>query len=180
MKRAVLQRVIGDSSLIAFGVGVLIPEYNRIRESHPRGKLFMAEDAFEYLLQELVYRAAKIIVENGLDVEVAFISDRSNRSPVYELVYEKWKQANPQTAKSMLGITHEDDEKHYGLQAADMAASAVNRIYRSHVKDETIPDQYPLSEVFWRIGRIDENYLLTMLGHQSPRASQVDLSAGDA
>jgi hypothetical protein len=172
-KRALLQQVIKDSSLVAFGVGVLVPEYNRIREEHPRGKTFMAADAFEYILQELVYRTAKTIVEYALDVKISFISDRSNRSPVYELVYEKWKKSNPTTAKSMLGISHEDDEKHYGLQAADMIASSVNRVYRSHLKDGTVPDDYPLNEVFWRIGRIDEDYLLKMLGHQSERKSEL-------
>lgn len=172
-KRALLQQVIKDSSLVAFGVGVLIPEYNRIREEHPRGKTFMAADAFEYILQELIYRTAKAIVDYALDVKISFTSDRSNRSKVYELVYEKWKNSNPTTAKSMLGISHEDDEKHYGLQAADMIASSVNRVYRSHLKDGTVPDDYPLNEVFWRIGRIDEDYLLTMLGHQSQRKSEL-------
>jgi hypothetical protein len=163
-KRRELQKVITDSSLVAFGVGVLVPEYKRIRETHPRGKLFMAKDAFEYILQELVYRTSKTIIEYGLDVKVSFISDASDRSRIYELVYEKWKKANPITARSMLRIIHDDDKKHYGLQAADMVASAVNRVYRSHVKTGNIPDAYPLSEIFWRIGRIDEQYLLTMLG----------------
>jgi len=172
-KRALLQQVIKESSLVAFGVGVLVPEYNRIREEHPRGKTFMAADAFEYILQELVYRTAKTIVEYALDVKISFISDSSNRSPVYELVYENWKKSNPTTAKSMLSIRHEDDEKNYGLQAADMIASSVNRVYRSHLEDGTVPDDYPLNEVFWRIGRIDEDYLLTMLEHQSQRASEV-------
>jgi hypothetical protein len=172
-KRSLLQQVIKDSSLVAFGVGVLVSEYNRIREEHPRGKTFMAADAFEYILQELVYRTAKTIAEYGLDVKISFVSDRSNRSPVYELVYEKWKKSNPITAKSMLRISHEDDEEHYGLQAADMIASSVNRVYRSHLKDGIVPDEYPLSEVFWRIGRIDEDYLVTMLGHQSQRESEL-------
>lgn len=175
-KRCALQKVIEDSSLVGFGVGVLLPEYKRVRETHPRGKTFMAEDAFEYVLQELVYRAAKTIAEYELDVKVSFVSDKSDRSAVYEQVYENWKKANPKTAESMLGITHGDDREHYGLQAADMVASAVNRIYKSHIKDGSAPEQYPLSEVMWRIGRIDEKYLLTVLGHQSPRKSELELS----
>jgi hypothetical protein len=178
-KRELLQQVIKDSSLVAFGVGVLVPEYNRIREEHPRGKTFMAADAYEYILQELVYRTAKTILEYGLDVKVSYVSDRSNRSPVYELVYENWKKANPKTAKVMLEISHEDDEKNYGLQASDMIASSVNRVYRSHLKDGSVPDDYPLNEVFWRIGRINEEYLLKMLGHQPHRKSEEELSRGE-
>jgi uncharacterized protein DUF3800 len=100
------------------------------------------------------------------------VSDNSDRSKIYEQVYKNWKKANPKTAKSMRDLSHADDKKHYGLQAADMVASSVNRIYRSHLKDGTVPDEYPLSEVMWRIGRIDEKYLLTMLDHQSQRASE--------
>ena len=101
--------------------------------------------------------------------------DRSERSPVYEQVYNNWKNSNPITAKSMLNITHDDDKRHFGLQGADMIASAVNRVYRSHLKDGTIPDEYPLGEAIWRISRIDENYLLAMLGHQSHRRSEETL-----
>ena len=132
----------------------------------------MAKDPFEYILQELIYRTTKTIVEYRGDVKVAFISDKSNRSNVYEKVYAEWKKWNPNTAKSMLDITHEDDKKHYGLQAADMAATSVNWIYRSHVDTGEVPSEYALSEKFWRISRIDEKYLLNMLDHQTPRESE--------
>lgn len=174
-KREELRNVIEESDLIGFGVGVLVPEYLRIRDSHPRGKTFMAQDPFEYILQELIYRTTKTIVDHRGAVEVSFVSDSSNRASVYEAVYADWKKWNPKTAKSMRGITHEDDKIHYGLQAADMAASSVNEIYRSHFDSGTVPVEYPLSECFWRIGRIDETYLLDMLEHQSPRSSELNL-----
>lgn len=163
-KRTALQKAIEDSSLVGLGIGVLLPEYNRIRERHPRGKTFMAKDAFEYVLQELVYRCTITIAEHDPTAQVSFVSDKSDHSAVYEILYDKWKQSNPKTAAFMLGISHEDDKAHFGLQGADMVASAVNRIYRSHLKDGTVPEEYPLSEAMWRISRIDENYLLTMLG----------------
>jgi len=175
-KRTALQKVIEESALAGFGVGVLISDYERIRESHPRAKTFMAKDAFEYILQELVYRTSTGILAGDQDAKIAFISDLSGRSKVYELVYNKWKMSNPKTAKSMLAITHDDDKTHYGLQGADMIASVVNRIYRAHLKDGIIPEEYPLSSVMWRIGRIDEKYLLTMLGHQSVRPVEQALS----
>ena len=172
MKRTDLQKVIKDSTLVGLGIGVLLPEYHEIRDTHPRGKTFMAKDAFEYVLQELVYRATKTIAEFDTRARVSFVSDKSERSAVYELVYEKWKESNRKTAAFMLGISHEDDKTYFGLQGADMVASAVNRVYRSNVKDGVIPDEYPLSEAIFRIGKIDRNYLLTMLGHQSPRKSE--------
>src|ERR1700735_51611 len=45
-KRARMQAVIKSSNLIGFGVGVLVPEYHRIRESLSRGREFMSEDPF--------------------------------------------------------------------------------------------------------------------------------------
>lgn len=171
-KREGMRRAIEASDLIGFGVGVLVPVYRDVRESHPRGKTFMAEDPFEYILQELVYRTTKEIAENVGAVEVSFVSDRSNRSRSYENVYAEWKKWNPNTAVSMRAITHEDDEKHYGLQAADLAASSVNSLFRAHVDTGEVPQQYALSQRFWRIGNIDKRYLLKMLDHQTPRESE--------
>ncbi|MDE3148336.1 MAG: DUF3800 domain-containing protein [Acidobacteriota bacterium] len=176
-KRNVMRAVIESSELIGFGAGVLVPEYQRIRDSHPRGKYFMPKSPFGYVLQEVIYRTTKELARYVGNLKVQFISDRSNRSSEYERVYADWKRWNPETAMSMLALTHEDDKRHYGLQAADVAASTVNLIFRSHVETGTVPKEYALSERFWRIGRIDEKYLLSVLEHQTPREAEFNVSA---
>jgi hypothetical protein len=176
-KRDLMRYVIERSGLIAFGAGVFVPEYRRIRETHPRGKLFMPEGPFGYVLQEVIYRTTKEMADHVNNVRVQFISDRSNKSKTYERVYAEWKNWNPKTAKSMLDITHEDDERSYGLQAADMAASTVNLIFRSHFETGVVPEEFALSERFWRICRINEKYLLDVLQHQTPRALELSNSS---
>jgi hypothetical protein len=59
-KRDELRAVIDNSSLVAFGVGVKIPEYNRIRVSHPRAKHFLPKDAFAFVLQAVIYELGGI------------------------------------------------------------------------------------------------------------------------
>ena len=173
-KRDLLRAVIeGQSGLVAFGCGILVPEYHRVRESHPRGKVFLAKDAFEYVLQLVIDRAAKTIAEIDSKAKTAFISDDSERAPVYSQVYVNWKETNPQAAKSMLGIAHLNDEKVYGLQAADMAATVVNGSYHLLEKSSDAQTGFPLEARFWRIEVHRENNLVRMLNKQPLHQSEM-------
>jgi len=128
-KRDALHEVINNSNIVGFGIGVYIENYERVRQSHPRGKTFMAKDAFEYVLQSAIYETTKLIVEESDGAaKVAFVSDLSNKAARYTQVFADWKEQNPKTAHHMLGISHFDDEKWAGLQAADMAASMVKDV----------------------------------------------------
>jgi len=172
-KRDLLRCVIEhQSSLVAFGCGVLVPEYHAVRNSHPRGRVFLAEDPFEYVLQLVISRAAETII--GIDgrARIAFVSDDSSRSAVYSQVYANWKEKNPKTAKSMLGIAHLDDEKVYGLQAADMAASVVKSSYDALEESSDLQTGFPLESRFWRIEVHRKENLLTMLETQPLHPSE--------
>jgi len=106
-KRDHLRSVIDASSLIGFGIGVKIPDYNRIRESHPRAKHFAPKDAFVFVLQALIYELAKTVREEiNSKARIAFISDDSTQADEYTRIYKDWKKWNPNTAKSMLGLAH--------------------------------------------------------------------------
>jgi hypothetical protein len=85
-KRNMMRKVIERSNLIAFGVGVLVPEYQRIRETHPRGKVFMSKDPFAFVLQDLIYRTTSEIAKYLDGLRVSFVSDRSNKSKVAVLI----------------------------------------------------------------------------------------------
>jgi hypothetical protein len=169
-KRDKLRGVIDTSSLIGFGVGVNIPEYNRIRDTHPRAKFFLPKDAFVFVLQSLIYELAKTVQEKiNPKARVAFISDDSNRANEYSRIYRDWKRWNPNTAKAMLEISHLDDTKYYGLQAADLAATTVKEVYEQHWKAGKIKEQFPLHSRFWRIANVDEQYMLNVLDNQTLR-----------
>jgi hypothetical protein len=170
-KRAAMKHVISNSGLIGFGAGVFVSTYDRIRNSEPRAKFFMPEHPFSYVLQEVIYRTTTALVEHVGKTNVEFISDAANRAPEYERIYEEWKVWNPETAKSMLGLCHGSHKTHYGLQAADIAASTVNHIFKSHLASG-VTENFDLDGVFWRIGHIDEKYLLDVLQHQTVREAE--------
>jgi hypothetical protein len=167
--RAVIER---QSAIVAFGCGILVPEYRRARESHPRGKVFLSKDPFEYVLQLVIDRAAKTIAEIDSKAKIGFISDDSGRAPVYSQGYVNWKERNPQTAKSIIGIGHFDDKNVYGLKAADMAASVVKGSFEMLEKGIAPQTGFPLESRFWRIEVHREDNLLRMLNAQPLHPSE--------
>jgi len=149
---------------------VKIPDYNRIRESHARAKHFAPKDAFVFVLQALIYELAKTVQEKfSAKARIAFISDDSTQADEYTRIYDDWKRWNPKTAKSMLGISHFDDKKYYGLQAADLAATTVKNVFEEHWETGSVPEEFPLQSRFWRIANVDEQYMLSVLDHQTLR-----------
>lgn len=60
-KRDELVRLVEESQLIGCGVGIRIPDYNEVRQSHPRAKTFRGTDAFEYALQEIVHQTTHAV-----------------------------------------------------------------------------------------------------------------------
>ena len=171
-KRDLLRGVIErQSALLAFGTGILVPEYREVRGSHPRGKIFLAEDPFEYVLQLVIDRAAETIAGIDSRARTAFVSDDSSRAAVYSKVYTNWKEKDPQTARSMLGISHFTN-KIYGIQAADMAASVVKGSYEALEEGNERPMGFPLESRFWRIEVHRKENLLTTLETQPLHPSE--------
>jgi hypothetical protein len=163
--------------LIGCGVGVRIPDYKEVRATHPRAKTFLGTDAFEYALQAIIYETNKSIKEHDRLAKVAFISDDSDLADRYTLVYNRWKAANPKSAKSMLGIDHADDRTSAGLQATDLAASTVKKVFDDFFLRGISDADYPMRKRFYRIANVGRKYLLTMLENQSVRDSEKRRSA---
>jgi hypothetical protein len=134
--------------------------------------VFLAEDPFEYVLQLVIDRAAETIAGIDGHARIAFVSDDSSRAAVYSQGYTNWKERNPQTARSMLGIAHLDDEKVYGLQAADMAASVVKGSYDALEESSDRQTGFPLESRFWRIEVHRKDNLVTMLDAQPLHQSE--------
>lgn len=172
LKREELSAVVERSKLVGYGVGVFVPEYTKLRLSHPRGSIFLSADPFEFVLQNLVFEAARAISERQEDVRISFTSDSSNRSKMYRRIFDQWKKHNPRTARFMLDIVHAEDKENYGLQAADMAASSVNRVFRAYGLQNSVPSDYRLSNRFWKISNLDAAYILKVLDSQAQ--SRVD------
>jgi uncharacterized protein DUF3800 len=170
-KRDALRSVIErQSGLVAFGVGVLVPEYRRVRATHPRGRTFLSCDPFEYVLEWAFLRAAETAAGLDKGARIAFMSDDSSRATIYSKVYAEWKIRNPVSARSMRGLGHGDDKQIYGLQAADMAASVVKGSAEALDSSSDLQAGFPLESRFWRIEFHREENLIRTL-HTQPLQS---------
>jgi hypothetical protein len=128
-KRDALALVIEQSSLRAYGLALSIPEYREVRAAAPNAKLFLDEDPWIYLLQEVAFDTARMIAEMDPKAEVAFLSDSSEKSLRYTEFYLGFKKKNPVIAKRMVGITHGEEEHFFALQAADLIAAEAKKCY---------------------------------------------------
>lgn len=166
-KRERLQKLVVEASVVAIGVSVDIPAYERVRATHPRAKYFLNSDAFSLALQNVIFQAAKAIKRVHEEARIAFVSDDSTSATRYTDIYTGFKRRNPIIAKSMLGISHLDDKEWAGLQAADMIASTTKKVVDHHNQHNEIDTDLPLFEKFCMVGNVDEDYLLTILNDQS-------------
>jgi hypothetical protein len=56
-KKEALQAVIKAAPIVGFGMGLYVPEYEKIIATHANAKTYLGKDAFEYVLQVAMYRA---------------------------------------------------------------------------------------------------------------------------
>lgn len=143
-KRDALRKVLEESKLVAIGVGVLVEDYNKVKASHPLGSSHMASDVYEWTLQNVLMQTAQTARKVENNARIAFVSDGSNKASRYTEVYTNFKIKNPEIAKNMLGIAHLDDAAWPGLQAADMVASTVKRVYDDKTRSGEVDPATPL------------------------------------
>ncbi|MBA2680558.1 MAG: DUF3800 domain-containing protein [Ktedonobacteraceae bacterium] len=166
-KRDLLRGILLDASIVALGVTVTIPDYERVKQTHPRAKYFMSRDAFDWALQSVIFECAKAVKRVESDARIAFVSDNSTSAARYTDIYTSFKRRNPIIAKSMLGIAHLDDKDWPGLQAADMIASTTKQIVDHYNEDGSITAEVPLFDKFYTVGNVTEEYLLAVLNNQT-------------
>lgn len=178
-KRDRLRDVVESFPIAGFGVGLYVPVYEEIRASEKDSHRYLGKDAFEYILQVGMYRAARQIRQFDKNAKIAFVSDNSNKAPRYTKVYAAWSKANPNTARHLMGIAHLNDEHWPGLQAADMAASIVKDMFERHQGSEesVLPyvEEIPLLDRFFRIDNINKAFHMEMLSNQSSIERTIDV-----
>jgi len=174
-KRENLKNIITDSKLVGIGIGIVIPDFNLVRDCDPRAAEFFCPDPYAFVLQSLVFECATgiriVSKEDGLGEDghcIGYVSDDSNKSPFYSAVYSDFKAKNPSIANIMRGLTHLDDKKWPGLQAADLLAHSSNQVFKGQLaipEDERLMlDSLPeLQSTFWKISPIDKYYLCSVL-----------------
>lgn len=175
-KRERLRKVIEtNGQLAAISVGVLIEDFNLLRDADPRAAEFFRPDPYEMALQCFVLEVARMVrrisKEQGLGDNghcVGFVSDLDERASTYTSVYGDFVKKNPDLAQVMRGLSHLDDKKWAPLQAADMVANFANHRFNDLVKIpdderkllETLPE---FKTVFYMIANADKWYLCSVL-----------------
>jgi Protein of unknown function (DUF3800) len=174
-KREKLKRVIENTELVAIGMGVLVEDFNLVRNADPRAANFFREDPYEGALQSVVYECAKatrkVSRADGLGDNghcVGYISDLSEQAPIYTEIYRDFVKKNPDIGQIMRGITHLDDKKWPALQAADMVAHITNQVFKQLIavpEDErallkSLPE---LQRNFFKIAHMDKWYMCSIL-----------------
>jgi len=174
-KREKLKQVIADSKLVGIGIGIEIPDYHLVRNCDQRAAECYCADPYAFVLQSLVYECAKgiqlVATEEGRGEHghcIGYVSDDSNKSPIYSSVYSDFKLKNPKIAPIMRGLAHLDDKKWPGLQAADLMAHLVNQVFKQQLafpeNERVLLTSIPeLQGTFWKIARIDKYYLCSAL-----------------
>jgi hypothetical protein len=174
-KRTSLRSVIESTELIAIGTGVLVEDFNLVRNCDSRAADFFRPDPYEAALQSLVYECAKAVRwisredklgDNGHCV--GYVSDDSDLASTYTAVYTDFRKKNPDIGQIMRGIAHLDDKKWAGLQAADMIAHSCNQVFKETVKipeDERVLRQSlpEFQKTFFKIAHMDKWYMCSIL-----------------
>lgn len=167
-KRDKLQEVIKCSQgVVALGVGVLVPDYQRVKASHRLGSTHMADDVFECALQHVIMQSIEAIKRIDRQPQVTFIYDRTNRENQYKKVYESFKSRNPDAALALNGFDQRYDQKIPALQASDMIASAVKDAFQQREVSNDAALDMPLLPAFYRIVVVNRDYIIAVLDSQS-------------
>jgi hypothetical protein len=165
-KRKKLVGVINSSNIRAIAVGILVQDFERIRQVSPEARKYFREDPYEAALQSLVYESAKIVSERDSRGCIGYVSDDGSRSPVYSAIYHDFKKKNPEIAEIMRGISHLDDTKWPGLQAADIVAHVANQVFKEicdKPEGERTTDRGKFEVRFGRMAYWDLRYMCHVL-----------------
>lgn len=163
-KRDSLRDVIEKSNVVGIAVAVLIEDLKLVRAAHPTAAELFREDPYEHALQQVVFETAKAVKRVDDNHCVGFIADDTEHADRYEMVYREFKKNNPIIAQNMRGLTHLDDKKWAGLQAADLIAHFANQVIKDLVKtpedERTLVEDIPdLKKTFYRIAYVNKYYL---------------------
>lgn len=174
-KREKLKQVIENTELVAIGMGVLVGDFNLVRNADPRAANFFREDPYEGALQSVVYESAKAVRKvsraDGLGDDghcLGYVSDLSGQAPIYTKIYLEFVKKNPDIGQIMRRIAHLDDKKWPALQAADMVAHITNQVFKQLTavpEDErTLLESLPeLQSNFFKIAHVDKWYMCSIL-----------------
>jgi hypothetical protein len=122
-----LDQIIKNSEVVGIGVIVPIAAFDKIRVE-PQYARILSTDPYEWGVQILWDQCTKAMEELGGNNLVTFAHDDGDSYDRLRSLFRDYKAKNPRSARRMADFVPLDDKKHPTIQAADVAASATQRL----------------------------------------------------
>jgi hypothetical protein len=127
-----LDQIIKNSEVVGIGVIVPVAAFEKIRAEAQYSALLSA-DPYEWAVQILWDQCTKAMEELSRNNLVTFAHDDGDNYDRLRSLFRDYKAKNPKSARRMADFVPLDDKKHPTIQAADVAASATQRLAIQYV-----------------------------------------------
>jgi len=119
-----LENIIHDVGIMGVAVCIDMAAYREVRQNRPHAGRLFPKNAFEVAIATLINLCTKIVRDEFKGPrKIAFVCDDGPSSAKIAHIYHTFKNARPDLAEWMAGLTHQDDKRFPQLQAADLMAN---------------------------------------------------------
>jgi hypothetical protein len=165
-----LEVIINQTEIASMGVVIPVQDFNEVL-ADPRAKGRLPTNAYSLALNLCFYQTVQELNKVPGRHVVRFVHDCDDRFSIYKECYDRFKDANPKTAKQMCGFTALDDKEHPPLQAADLAANVTCNFAKDWLEqDRTVASLQRLKDSMLRICVGTKDFLLKLLDDTSKRS----------
>ena len=161
--RAELENIILSNRIIAFSLGIVMEDYNKVRSEVPASRFFYEDDPSVPAFYHLMDAMNRTVRKKAKECCIAFVYDDSTRSAKISHAFEALKTVHPIAARTLTTFTPQDDKEHPSLQATDLLAEIAKNtlgewLARGRPRHVSIPKGWEQNWDFCT--RIDERYML--------------------
>jgi hypothetical protein len=140
--RADLQAVIQSNRIIAFGLGIIMKDYNKVRSEMPEAIFFYEDDPSVPAFYHLMDVMNRTVRKKAKGCSIRFIYDDSSKSAKISHAFESLRKVHPIVGKTLETLAPFDDKEHPSLQATDLLAEVTKGVFTEWLAEgrpQTVP-----------------------------------------
>jgi hypothetical protein len=161
--RSDLEDILLSHLWYGFGIGILVHDYNEIRNTIQTARRIFRADPAETAYMQIFYQMTHAVQKTNPGYQVEFTIDDSTYSPQIIEAYKALKIIHPELVPNMGTILPRDDKVIPPLQMADLMANIVKDVFVEWL-DEGKPEFANLEKKwhshFAVVGKMDREHLL--------------------
>jgi hypothetical protein len=164
--RADLENILltPPSPWIGFAAGVVISDYDAVRQVFPEARYFFGEDKTVPAYRQVMYEVARTVRRKAKEFGIAYIVDDSTYSQEIKQAFDATKNNHPTVAASMKTIAALDDKATPALQIADLFANVCKDIFLDWLRGGAQhPEFGKWHDHIDRMGKFDKGVMLHSL-----------------